>query len=251
MISNITNTLPALLKQMQKNEQMKNPEFSLIDSITFYKSILPRKKEMDFLKHLHLDCIFQVKEEYYDIISNFNLTIDSIEFLKDFYYEASSENGLILIRSNYEELAILSMILIGSIKELNPEFKNRGIFISLAQHFLTFCLNNGYDICKSEDLAILERYNDGFDKEIFESIVIVPTPEANVGTIHFVGIEFNKDILKIFEEYKNVKFTYNEENASFIITMNASDWDKFWSESPQYLKDEFMTDENPVRINLC
>lgn len=251
MISNITNTLPALLKHMQNNEQMKNPEFNLIDSINFYKSILPKKKEMDFLKHLHLDCIFKVKDEYNDIISNFNLSIDSLEFLKDFYYEANPENGLILIRSNYEELAILSMILIGSIKELKPEEKNRGIFISLAQHFLTYCLNSGYEICKSEDLAILEKYNDDFDKNVFETITFVPTPEANIGTIHFVGIEFNKDILKIFEEFKNVKFTYNEENASFIITMKATDWDKFWEDAPQYLKDEFMTDDNPTRLNLC
>ena len=46
MISNLTNTLPTLLKHMQNNEQMKNPEFNLIDSINFYKSILPKKKEM-------------------------------------------------------------------------------------------------------------------------------------------------------------------------------------------------------------
>ena len=90
MISNITNTLPALLKHMQNNEQMKNPEFNLIDSINFYKSILPKKKEMDFLKHLHLDCIFKVKDEYNDIVSNFNLSVDSLEFLKDFYYEAKN-----------------------------------------------------------------------------------------------------------------------------------------------------------------
>ena len=112
MISNITNTLPTMLRHMQKGEQIKNPEFNLVDSINFYKSILPKKKEMEFLKHLHLDCVFKVRDEYLDIISNFNLSIDSLEFLKDFYYEANPENGLILIRSNYEELAILSMILI-------------------------------------------------------------------------------------------------------------------------------------------
>lgn len=251
MISNITNTLPTMLKHMQKGEQIKNPEFNLMDSINFYKSILPKKKETEFLKHLHLDCVFKVKEEYNSIVSDFNVSIDTMEFLKDFYYEANPENGLILIRSNYEELAILSMILIGSIKELQPENKNRGIFISLAQHFLTYCLNSGYEICKSEDLAVLEKYNEGYDKEVFDNIMFVPTPELNIGTIHFVGIEFNKDILKIFEEYKNVKFTYNEENASFIISMKASDWDRFWEDAPQYLKDEFMSDDNPTRINLC
>jgi hypothetical protein len=250
MISNITNNLPSMLKQMSNGEAPKAIDFDLIETMKFFKSILPKKKEQEGLKHIYFDCIFELKEKYFESITSFNLSIDSIEFLKDFYYEIDSERGRILIRSNLEELAILSMILIGSIKELKPDHQNQGIFISLAQHFLTYCLNNDYEICKSEDLGILEKYNDGFDKEVFEKITFIPTDEEDVGTIHFVGIEFNKDILCIFERYKNVKFTYNEENFSFIISMRSNDWDDFWENSPQYLKDEFMVDEYS-RLNLC
>lgn len=250
MISNITNNLPSMLKKMQAQEDIRGAEFDLVESLKFFKSILPKNKEQDGLKHIYFDCIFKLKEKYFDLISNFSLSIDSLEFLKDFYYEIDPDKGRILIRSNLEELAILSMILIGSIKELHPDHQNKGIFISLSQHFLTYCLNNGYEICKSEDLSILEKYNEGYDKEVFEDIVFVPTSDDDIGTIHFVGIEFNKDILTIFENYKNIKFTYNPENASFIISMRSNDWDNFWESAPQYLKDEFMTNEQS-RVNLC
>lgn len=250
MISNIANNLPSILKRMTEQEKIQGAEFDLIESLKFYKSILPKSKENEGIKHIYLDCIFELKEAHFADLNNFNLSIDSIEFLKDFYYEINTSKGMILIRSNLEELAILSMILIGSIKELNPEHKNKGIFISLAEHFLTFCLNNGYEICKSEDLAFLEKYNDGFDKEFFKNIFFNPTSDTNIGTMHFIGIEFNKDILIIFEKYKNVKFTYNSENASFIISMRSNDWDDFWENAPQYLKDEFISNEQN-RINLC
>ena len=250
MISNITNNLPAMLKQMVDGEEPKAVDFDLVESLKFFKSILPKKKEQEGLKHIFFDCIFELTDKYKELVTTFNLSIDSVEFLKDFYYEIDPDRGRILIRSNLEELAILSMILMGSIKELKPDHQNQGIFISLSQHFLTYCLNNGYEICKSEDLGILEKYNEGFDKEVFKNISFIPTHEDDVGTIHFVGIEFNKDILCIFEKYKNVKFTYNEENFSFIISMRSNDWNDFWENSPQYLKDEFMTDEQS-RLNLC
>jgi hypothetical protein len=48
MISNITNTLPTMLKHMQKGEQIKNPEFNLMDSINFYKSIFYNTKNKTF-----------------------------------------------------------------------------------------------------------------------------------------------------------------------------------------------------------
>lgn len=250
MISNITNNLPTVLKKMSEQNDIRGAEFDLLESLKFFKSILPKSKEQEGLKHIYLDCNFKLKEKYLNLVTNFNISIDSFEFLKDFYYEINSDTGTILIRSNLEELAILSMVLMGSIKELHPAHKNKGIFISLSQHFLTYCLNNGYEICKSEDLAILEKYNEDFDKEIFESITFSPTDEDHIGTMHFIGIEFNKDILELFEKYKNIKFTYNAENASFIITMRSNDWDLFWESAPQYLKDEFMSNEQS-RVNLC
>ena len=137
-----------------------------------------------------------------------------------------------------EEFAILSLILIGSIKSLKPENANKSIFISACAIFLDYCLNNDYKVCKESDLALLDEYNKGFDEEIFDGIHLIPTPETYVASFHFIGIEFNKDILSIFEKYKNVKFSFNKENASFVITMASKDWDDFWSSAPDYLKNE-------------
>ena len=74
---------------------------------------------------------------------------------------------------------------------------------------------------------------------MFRSISFIPTSESAVGTIRFIGIDLNKDIMAIFEKYRQVRFTYNEENASFIISMRSEDWDDFWANAPQYLKSEF------------
>ena len=35
-------------------------------------------------------------------------------------------------------------------------------------------------------ISILEKYNEGYDKEVFEDIVFVPTSDDDIGTIHFV-----------------------------------------------------------------
>ena len=180
MISNITNTLPTMLKHMQKGEQIKNPEFNLMDSINFYKSILPKKKEMEFLKHLHLDCVFKVKEEYNSIVSDFNVSIDTMEFLKDFYYEANPENGLILIRSNYEELAILSMILIGSIKELQPYFDLVNYeaceYCFSTVYMWQHAYKTGYVIC--DDFAVIMAESEGDTFSILPLAKSEKIPEA-------------------------------------------------------------------------
>lgn len=248
MISNISNVLPSILKKMKnKDEDLMNLKYDLVETIKFFGSILPNKKGMQCLKHMYLDCVFEFNDDEINYpISSFAITIDTFDFLKDFYYESDEENRKITIRSNYEELAILSLILIGSIKNLKDEsdMRNHSIFISLAFHFLSFCINNGYNVCDVSDLKYLEDYNGDFDKIMFKKIYFIPTSEENIGTIHFVGIEFNKDILSIFEKYKNVQFSYNEENASFIITMESKYWDDFWNNAPQYLKDEFVTNSS-------
>ena len=240
MISNITNALPVFLKKIKTNEGDPEREpFNLIESFKFYGSIFPKDAGLVALKHLYFDIIFKLKEDKIDLLKSFLISVDTLEFLKEFKYILDEENGLIVIRSNMEEFAILSLILIGSIKTLNPENQNKSIFISACGIFLDYCLNHDYKVCKETDLEILDNYNKGFDDEIFESIHLVPTPEIYIASLHFIGIEFNKDILTIFEKYKNVKFTYNKENASFVITMAASDWDDFWLNAPDYLKNEF------------
>lgn len=254
MISNISNTLPNLLKKMKDNNSDLNPnglKYNTIDTINFFNSILPNKKTMNCLKHMYLDCLFVLNDEYKNACNSFAITLDTNEFLKDFNYEIYKDDGIIIIRGNYEDLAILSLILIGSIKNLKNEIKtpNQSIFISLAFHFMKFCLDNGYKVCESSDIKYLEDYNQGFDKKMFKSIAFSPTPENKIGTIHFVGIELNNDILSIFEKYKNVKFTYNNENASYIITMAANYWDDFWNNAPQYLKNEF-SDSSTQKIDV-
>lgn len=248
MISNISCMLPSLLKNMRDKNNDLNPnnlKYDLVETINFYNSILPKEKALSCLKHMYLDCLFEFHEDVKDSINSFAMTIDTVPFLKDFEYELHPEDGVIIIRSNYEELAILSLILMGSIKNLKKDMEviNQSIFISLAFHFLSFCINNGYKVCNSEDIKYLEDYNVGFDKKMFKKISIYPSSEHHVGTLHFVGIELNKDILIIFEKYKNVKFTYNEENASFIISMAAKDWDDYWIHAPQYLRDEFASNK--------
>lgn len=239
MISNITNALPVFLKKIKTNEgDLEREPFNLIESFKFYGSIFPKSAGLVALKHLYFDIIFKLKEDKIDLLKTFIITIDTIEFLKEFKYVIDEENGIIVIRSNMEEFAILSLILIGSIKSLKPENANKSIFISACSIFLEYCLNHDYKVCKDSDLALLDEYNAGFDEEVFEGVHLVPTPDTYVASFHFIGIEFNKDILKIFEKYKNVKFSFNHENASFVITMASQDWDDFWENAPEYLKKE-------------
>lgn len=240
MISNITNALPVFLKNLKSNDNKPIKEsFNLLESLKFYNSLFPSNKNIIGLKHLYFDVIFKLKPEKIDLLKSFFITADTIDFLKEFKYLLNDENGTISIRGNMEEFAVLSLILIGSIRELKPSDKNKSIFISMCSTFLEYCLNNEYHVCKDADLELLEEYNKGFEEEMFDSIFIIPSPESQVATFHFVGIEFNKDILCIFEKYKNVSFTYNNENASFIISMKADDWDDFWNNAPEYLKNEF------------
>ena len=246
MISNITNALPVFLKKIKTNEgDLERDPFNLIESFKFYGSIFPKSAGLVALKHLYFDIIFKLKDDKVDLLKSFIITIDTLEFLKEFKYVIDEENGIIIIRSNMEEFAILSLILIGSIKSLQPENANKSIFISACAIFLEYCLNHDYKVCKDSDLALLDEYNVGFDEEVFESVHLVPTSDIYVASFHFIGIEFNKDILKIFEKYKNVKFSFNHENASFVITMASSDWDDFWQNAPEYLKKEVTgTSEN-------
>ena len=243
MISNITNALPMLLKRMKSKDESIKLNFDLIESLNFYTSILPKTKSSAGLRHIFLDCIFKLKADKKDMLKTLQLTLDTMPFLKEFDYDIDLDNGFLIVRSNMEELSIFSLIILGSIKSLQPEQKNPGVFISLVKHYMKFCLDAGYNVCKLEDIKTLDDYNGDFDKDTFEAIVFAPTSEKFVGTIHFVGIEFNKDILKIFEKYKDVKFTFNEENASYIISMKAADWDDFWKDAPQYLKNEFGEEE--------
>lgn len=253
MISNITNALPNLLKRMKDHEQnidRNDLRFNLIDNLNFYDSILPRDKTSGGLRHIFLDFNFQLKEKYSSLLTTFQITLDTLPFLKEFEYSVNEVENTLTIRSNCEELSIFSLIMIGALKNLPSDVKNKSIFISLAMHYLSFCINAGYKACKLEDIELLEKYNDGFDKEVFDKIEIFATSERFIGTIHFVGIEMNKDILKIFETYKNVKFTYNEENASFIISMRSTDWDDFWKNAPKYLKDEFTIESSENKVNI-
>ena len=239
MISNITNALPVFLKKIKTNEgDLEREPFNLIESFKFYGSIFPKSAGLVALKHLYFDIMFKLKEDKVDLLKSFIITIDTLDFLKEFKYIIDEDNGIIVIRSNMEEFAILSLILIGSIKSLKPDNANKSIFISACAIFLEYCLNHDYKVCKDSDLALLDEYNKGFDEEVFESVHLVPTSDAHIASFHFIGIEFNKDILKIFEKYKNVKFSFNHENASFVITMSSEDWDDFWSNAPDYLKNE-------------
>ena len=255
MISNISNALPVLLKKIRTknisgNENGSPIKFDLVETLNFYNSILPKTKSSFGLKHTYLDIVFRLNENRSDLMRSFQLSVDSLAFLKDFEYELHPDDRVIIIRGSCEDFAILSLILIGSIKSLGSDtVRNRGIFISLAMHFLKYCYDSGYKTCELDDIKILEEYNGKFDEEVFESIAIMPTSEHKVGTIHFIGIEMNKDIMKIFETYKNIKFSYNEENASFIISMSSNDWDDFWKDAPKYLKDEFVS-ENEEKIEL-
>ncbi len=245
MISNITNALPALLKKMQDRDESVNPNelsFSLVETIKFYQSILPKDKSMACLKHMYIDCEFVFNDEYAKALTNFTITLDTHPFLKSFDYEVDFENGGLIIRSSYQNLAIFSMMILGSVKNIAPEIdvKNQSIFVSLVYHFIKYCIDNGYNVCSIDDLKMLEQYNSGFDEKALKMVRLTPTQEDSFGTIHFIGIDFNKDILCIFEKYEDVKFTYNQEDASFIITMRSSNWNDFWSNAPQYLKDEFI-----------
>ena len=242
MISNITNALPIFLKNIKNHGEgsSERESFNLVESLKFYNSIFPKDtKGLVGLKHLYFDIIFKLKEDKLDLLKNFFITIDTLDFLKEFKYILDDENGLIIMRGNIEEFGILSLILIGSIRELQPNEANKSIFISACRMFLEYCLNNDYKVCKETDLELLEEYNKGFDEMMFDSISVAPTPDVYVGTFHFVGIEMGSYILTIFEKYKNVKFSYNKENASFIITMDSNDWDDFWSKAPDFLKNEF------------
>jgi hypothetical protein len=242
MISNITNALPVFLKNIKNNSSESiNENFNLIESLKFYGSIFPKGNSLIGLKHLYFDVMFKLKPEKMDLLKSFYLTIDSIDFLKEFKYILDDENGVLVMRGNMEEFGILSLILIGSIKELKPDNPNKSIFISACALFLEFCLNNNYKVCKHTDIDILDSYNEGFDDEMFEAFHIVPTSDAHIGTFHFIGIEINADILYIFENYKDVKFSFNKENASFVITMDSKNWDDFWLNAPAYLKNEFQT----------
>lgn len=253
MISNITNSLPALLKHIKDTgqaEDLNKLSWNLVEAIKFYQSILPKDKAMSCLKHFHLDVTFKLNESHREALNSLCITLDTHPFLKDFDYIIDTKNGELTVRSNYENLAVFSLIMIGSIKNLPDisEKKNKSIFVSLAYHFISYCINNGYKVCETECLKILEDYNEGFDKEWFEEVTLSPTSDKAVGTIHFIGIALKKEILTIFEKYSYVKFTYNEENASFIISMKSNDWDDFWSSAPKWLVDEFMTEENRVDV---
>ena len=248
MISNITNALPMLLKRLKQRDDSIKLNFDLVETLNFYSSILPKDKSSGGLRHIYLDCVFKVKDEFKDSLKQLQLTLDTLPFLKEFDYIVDPDNGVLVVRSSMEELSIFSLIILGSIKTLPAEVKNQGVFISLVKHYMKFCLDAGYNVCKMEDIKALDEYNGTFDKDFIESIAIGPTSEKAVGTIHFVGIELNKDILKIFEKYKDVKFTYNEENASYIVTMRSEDWNDFWKDAPQYLKDEFSDEEHKQDI---
>lgn len=239
MISNITNALPVFLKNIQNNSSENDiAPFNLIESLKFYNSLFPKNSGLIGLKHLYFDIMFKLKPEKIELLKTFYLSIDTIDFLKEFKYILDDENGVIVMRGNMEEFGILSLILIGSIKNLQPETSNKSIFISACSIFLEYCLDNDYKVCKDNDVNILEEYNEGFDEELFECVHIIPTSDAHVGTFHFIGIELNADVLLIFEKYKDIKFSYNKENASFIISMESSNWDDFWSTAPEYLRNE-------------
>ena len=248
MISNITNALPALVKRLKEHDKSIKPEFNLIDMLKFYESILPRSKSSAGLRHIFLDCKFIFKEEFEDVLTNFQITLDTLPFLKEFEYIIDKENRTIIIRSNMEELSIFSLIILGSLKNLPNDVNNKSIFISLAESYLKFCLKSSYNVCEREDIEILETYNKGWNEDFLDSVSFSPTSAMHIGTIHFIGIDLNKDILKIFEQYKNVRFTFNEENASFIISMHSSDWDDFWKDAPKYLKDEFSEEEAKIDV---
>jgi hypothetical protein len=249
MISNITNVLPLLLKRLKERDDTIKLDFDLIEMLNFYESILPRTKTLCGLRHIYLDCVFKIKPELIESLDTLILGIETLPFVKDFDYILDKDNHMVVIRSNMEELSVFSLIMLGAIKNLPTESKNPGILVSLVFNYLKFCVQSGYNICKSEDLKLLETYNGGFDQNVCEAIMFAPTSEKYVATMHFVGIELNKDIMKIFEKYKDVKFTYNEENASFIVSMRSADWDDFWKDAPQYLKDEFSNDSRKTDIS--
>jgi len=250
MISNITNALPALLKRLETKDESIKLNFDLVEMLNFYASILPREKGTNGLRHIFLDCTFKIRDKSYDINRGLQITLDSLPFLREFDYIIDSESNTLIIRSNLEELSVFSLIIVSSIKSLpEGEVNNKSIFVSLAMNYLKFCIESGYNVCPIEDIEVLEKYNGSFDKEILDSVSFIPTSETDIGTIHFVGIDMNKDIMKIFEKYKMVKFTYNEENASFIVSMKSKDWDDFWNEAPQYLKTEF-GEESESKMNI-
>ena len=100
MISNITNALPVFLKNIKNHGQdSEREQFNLIESLKFYNSIFPKDtKGLVGLKHLYFDIIFKLKEDKLDSLKSFFITIDTLDFLKEFKYVLDAENGIITIR---------------------------------------------------------------------------------------------------------------------------------------------------------
>lgn len=241
MISKVTNGLPSLLKKM-KNKGGELEPFNLVESIKFYASIMGADNKLCGLSHIFLDFVFELKEDKADLLEKFTIDVSTIEFLKDFTYFIDLENHLLVIRGNLEELATLSMVLIGSIKDIKPDVPNQSVFSSMCELFLKYCINSGYNVCKATDIEVLEEYNKGFNEKLFQNIKILPAPDNYISTFHFVGIQL-LDVIQIFEKYKNIKFTYNKENASFIITMTAFNWYDYWNNvASEGLKNELAPD---------
>ena len=69
---------------------------------------------MACLKHMYIDCEFVFNDEYAKALTNFTITLDTHPFLKSFDYEVDFENGGLIIRSSYQNLAIFSMMILGS-----------------------------------------------------------------------------------------------------------------------------------------
>jgi len=227
MISKVTNALPAFLKKMKTKENELDP-FNLIESIKFYASIMGKDNKLCAFSHIYLDFIFEMNDNTVDLLNSFNIDVSSFNFLRDFSYSIDNNKHLLVIRGNLEELATLSMVLIGSIKDIQPDVPNKSVFVSMCELFLKFCINSGYNVCKESDINVLEEYNSGFNEKLFKHITVLPTPDSYISSYHFIGIQL-LDVIKIFEKYKNIKFTYNKENAAFIITMSAFDWNDYWT----------------------
>lgn len=104
MICNISNALPAIVKSMKEGNAPT--EYNPVETMKFFRSILPVKKGDQCLKHMHLDCIFEFNEN----VPPLTITLDTLPFLKDFDYIQNEK--FLLIRGSYEDLAVLSLLLV-------------------------------------------------------------------------------------------------------------------------------------------
>lgn len=100
-----------------------------------------------------------MKDGAYDISSGLQMTMDTMPFLREFDYVIDGANGTLTIRGNMEELSVFSLIMVAAVRNLPEAEHKQSVFVSLAMHYLKFCVESGYSACQIGDIEALEKYN--------------------------------------------------------------------------------------------